>query len=31
MFTTPANPRVTMEVYNIFMMDCRDDDRLAGK
>jgi hypothetical protein len=31
MFTTPANPRVTVEVYNIFMMDCRDDDRLAGK
>jgi len=31
MFTSPANPRVTMEVYNIFMMDCRGDDRLAGK
>jgi hypothetical protein len=31
MFTTPANPRVTVEVYNIFMMDCRGDDRLAGK
>jgi hypothetical protein len=31
MFTSPTNPRVTLEVYNIFMMDCRDDDRLAGK